>query len=197
MGTDETCMAWLYDEIGRAVGVPRVLGGIPLDTIGATGFGVAVCAETAEEITGIPLKDARVAIQGFGAVGRHAARFLEERGAIIIAVADSRGAVLNRDGLELSELIIFKQAGHPVSAFSGGQPITPEELVSADCEIWVPAARPDVLTCRNVSNLKAKLVIQGANIPVTSAAETWLHQHGVLSIPDFIANAGGVICASV
>ncbi|MFQ6031049.1 MAG: Glu/Leu/Phe/Val dehydrogenase dimerization domain-containing protein, partial [Dehalococcoidia bacterium] len=81
MGTDETCMAWIFDEIGRAAGLPRVLGGIPLDTVGATGFGLAICAEVAQEFTGIRLTESRVAVQGFGAVGQHVCRFLLERGA--------------------------------------------------------------------------------------------------------------------
>ena len=95
MGTDEACMGHLHDEIHRAVGLPRVLGGIPLDAIGATGFGLAIAAEVAAEFAGIRLRGARVAIQGFGAVGRHAARFLAERGAVLVAVADSRGAITN------------------------------------------------------------------------------------------------------
>lgn len=197
MGTDEACMAWLKDEIERAVGIPRVLGGIPLDEIGATGFGLAVCAEAVQEFTGIPLEGARVALQGFGAVGQHAARFLQQRGAIIVAVADSQGATLNPEGLCLPELLRFKADGHSVRDFPGGQPVVGDNFIGVDCDIWIPAARPDVLIASNVAALKAKLVLQGANIPATLEAEVWLHQNGVLSIPDFIANAGGVICAAV
>jgi glutamate dehydrogenase (NAD(P)+) len=197
MGTDETCMAWIRDEIGRAVGIPRVLGGIPLDTIGATGFGLAVAAEAAQDYSGVNLKGARVAIQGFGAVGRHAARFLEERGAVTVAVADSQGGVVNPSGLPLADLLEFKAQGNSIHHFPHGQPIAHDEFVGVDCDIWIPAARPDVLTAGNVSTLKAKLVLQGANIPATPEAEEYLHRHAVLSVPDFIANAGGVICASV
>jgi glutamate dehydrogenase (NAD(P)+) len=197
MGTDETCMAWLKDEMGRAVGIPSVLGGIPLDTIGATGFGLAVCAEVAQDFAEIRLEGARVAIQGFGAVGRHAARFLQERGALIVAVADSQGAVVDPDGLPISELIAFKAQGNSVGGFPGGMPLASTDLVGVDCDIWLPAARPDVLTTDNVSSLRARVVLQGANIPATPEAEEWLHRHGVLSVPDFIANAGGVICAAV
>jgi len=197
MGTDETCMAWVHDEINRAVGIPRVLGGIPLDVIGATGLGLAVCAEVAQAYTGVDLKGARVAIQGFGAVGRHAARFLEARGTVTVAVADSQGGVFNTGGLCLADLLEFKAGGHPVHRFPQGQPVTAEDFVGVDCDIWIPAARPDALTAGNVASLKARLVLQGANIPATAEAEEFLHRNGVISIPDFIANAGGVICASV
>ena len=197
MGTDEMCMAYVHDEIGRAVGLPGVLGGIPLDTIGATGFGLAVCAEVAQEFTGIAIKGARVVVQGFGAVGRHAARFLSERGAVLVAAADSGGAVVNPKGLDLPALLAWKAAHASVREFSGGHPLPLEELVIVDCEIWIPAARPDVLDANNAGQLRAKLVLQGANIPATPEAETILHGAGVLSVPDFIANAGGVICAAV
>jgi glutamate dehydrogenase (NAD(P)+) len=197
MGLSEREMAWIYDEIDRAVGLPRVLGGIPLDEIGATGFGLAVAAEVAAPVAGIALAGARVVLQGFGAVGQHAARFLHERGAQVVAVADSRGAIFDPHGLEVGALIEHKQRGASVGLFAGGRPLDPAQLVGVDCEIWVPAARPDVLTEANVNQLKARLILQGANIPATGAAERWMHEHGILNIPDFIANAGGVICASV
>jgi glutamate dehydrogenase (NAD(P)+) len=197
MGTDEACMAYLHDEIGRAVGLPRVVGGIPLDTIGATGFGLAVCAEVAQEFAGIHLEGARVVVQGFGAVGRHAARFLAERGAVLVAAADSGGAVVNPKGLDVRALLAFKAGQRTVREFPGGQPLAADDLVAVDCEIWIPAARPDVLDAGNAARLRAKLILQGANIPATPEAEAMLHARGVLSVPDFIANAGGVICAAV
>jgi glutamate dehydrogenase/leucine dehydrogenase len=197
MGTDETCMAYLHDEIGRAVGLPRVLGGIPLDAIGATGFGLAVCAEVAKEFAGIGLEGARVVVQGFGAVGSHAARFLAERGAVLVAAADARGAVTNAKGIDVSELRAFRSTGKSVAEFPGGRPLPAPDLVAVDCDIWIPAARPDVLDAHNAARLKAKLVLQGANIPATAEAEALMHSRGVLSVPDFIANAGGVICAAV
>ena len=197
MGTDEACMACLHDEIGRAVGLPPVIGGIPLDTIGATGFGLAISAEVAQEYAGIALRGARVVVQGFGAVGRHAARFLAERGATLVAAADSGGAVANPAGLDLAALLAFKQRGKSVREFPGGTPLAAADLVGVDCEIWIPAARPDVLDAQNVKGLRAKLILQGANIPATAEAEEMLHARGVVSVPDFIANAGGVICAAV
>lgn len=197
MGTDETCMAWIHDEIGRSVGLPEVLGGIPLDLVGATGFGLAVAAEAVEAAGAIRLSGARVVVQGFGSVGRHAARFLSERGATIVAVADSRGGVHRPDGLDVEKLDAWKCGGNPVGAFADGESIDAPTLVGVDCEIWVPAARPDVLTASNVADIKAAVVLEGANIPATAEAEALLHERGVVVVPDFIANAGGVICAAV
>lgn len=197
IGLNETCMAWIRDEIGRAVGLPRVIGGIPLDEIGATGLGLAVAAEVAAPFAGIDLKGARVAIQGFGAVGTHTARFLAQRGARIVAVSDTRGAIVNGDGLPVEDLIAHKRNGKPLTGFGPSKAIRSEALVGVDCDVWIPAARPDVLHKENVSLLKARLVLQGANIPATDEAEAWMHANGVVNVPDFIANAGGVICASV
>lgn len=197
MGLNEASMAWIKDEIGRAVGLPRVVGGIPLDEIGATGYGLSVAAEVAAQFAEIELRSARVVVQGYGAVGIHAARFLHKQGAALVAAADSQGAIYNPSGLDIDALTQHKRAGAPVHNFSGGRRLNPDDLVSVDCDIWIPAARPDVLNSENVGQLKAKLVLQGANIPATDEAEIWMHEHGILNIPDFIANAGGVICASV
>jgi glutamate dehydrogenase (NAD(P)+) len=197
MGTDEECMAWVRDEIGRVVGLPRELGGIPLDEIGATGFGLAHVAEVAQEYADVRLDGATVVIQGFGAVGGKAAHFLSERGAVILAVADSRGAIHDRHGLDVTALLELKQAGKSVIDYSDGKRIAREDILGIGCDIWIPAARPDVIRGDNVDRLEAKLVIEGANIPVTREAERILHERGVLCVPDFIANAGGVICAAM
>ncbi len=197
MGTNEECMGWVKDEISRAIGLPRALGGIPLDEIGATGYGVAVAAEVAASEVGITLKGSQLAVQGFGAVGRHTAKFLGKRGAVLVAVSDSQGAVQNQSGLDIDALIKHKKEGSPVQTFPGGQAMNSDALVGVKCDIWIPAARPDVLTENNVDQLKAKLVIHGANIPATETAEQLMHERGILNIPDFIANAGGVICAAV
>jgi glutamate dehydrogenase (NAD(P)+) len=138
-----------------------------------------------------------VAVQGFGAVGRHAARFLAGKGAKLVAAADSKGAVYDPGGLDIGRLAAHKAGGRSFADLPGAQRLTPEDLVGIDCDIWIPAARPDVLREDNVDRLKARLVLQGANIPITREAELALHKRGVLSIPDFIANAGGVICAAV
>jgi glutamate dehydrogenase/leucine dehydrogenase len=197
MGTNETCMGWVLDQIGRAVGLPRVLGGIPLDEIGATGFGVAVASEVAEGFCDVRLDGARVAIQGFGAVGKHAARHLIDRGVRLVAVSDTGGTVLNPDELPLDDLIALKEAGKSVTALSGATAGPGEAVITADCDILIPAARPDAIKDANVDGVKARLIVEGANIPVRAETETTLHERGVLIVPDFIANAGGVICASV
>ncbi len=197
MGTNETCMAWIRNEIGRAVGLPRVVGGIPLDEIGATGFGVAVAAEVAEPFSGIALDGAWIAIQGYGAVGRHAARCLAQKGARIVAVADSCGTAICMDGFDLSRLDALKADGKSVTEYPGARLADRDAVITAQCDILVPAARPDIIDSANAAEIKARLVVQGANIPATKAAEEELHARDVLVIPDFIANAGGVICASV
>ena len=197
MGLNEECMAWIKDEMGRAAGLPEVFGGIPLDEIGATGFGLAIAAEVAAPYAGVELRGARFVVQGLGAVGRHAARFLVDRGARLVAASDSQSAIRNADGFALDALLAHKQHGRPLNQFPDGTPLIGDELIGVDCDIWIPAARPDVLNETNIERLKARLVLQGANIPATSGAEHWMHEHGVISVPDFIANAGGVICASV
>ena len=198
MGTDEHCMAWVHDEIGRAVGLPRELGGIPLDEIGATGWGVAQAADVALEFGGIERRrGARVAVQGFGAVGKHAARFLADKGAVLVAASDSIGAVHDPDGLDVDELIALKQHGKSVSQSTKGKSIDRDAVIDVDCDIWIPAARPDVINETNVQRLKTKLVIEGANIPITIGAEKILAEKGILCVPDLIANAGGVICAAM
>jgi glutamate dehydrogenase/leucine dehydrogenase len=197
MGTDETCMAWCRDEIGRAVGLPPELGGIPLDEIGATGFGLSVCAQAAQSFCDVDLDGARVVVQGFGSVGRHAARFLSENGARLVAAADSRGGVVAERGLDVDALLAHKAKGASVAEFTGGEAITGDVLLDVACDIFVPAARPDVIRADNVQRVSARLILSGANIAVTDEAERALHDRGVLVVPDFIANAGGVICASV
>jgi len=197
LGTDEGCMAWVNDEIGRAVGLPREFGGIPLDQIGATAWGLTHAVEVALEYCDFSLDGARVVIQGFGAVGMHAARFLGERGAVLVGASDSRGAVYDEAGLGVAELIALKTAGKSVIDSPAGEKRERDAAIDMECEIWIPAARPDVIDARNVRRLNAKLVAQGANIPVTREAEDYLHKHNVLCIPDFIANAGGVICGAM
>lgn len=197
MGSNEEAMAWIYDEIERAVGLPEELGGVPLDKLGATGFGLAICAETASGHAGIDLKGARVAIQGFGSVGRAAARFLFEKGAVIVAASDTGGTIYNPDGLDYKELIKLKEARRSVADYKDGCIKGMEDIFSLDAEILIPAATPDVINIGNVDMIKARLVLQGANIPTTIEAEEVLYRKGILSVPDFIANAGGVIMAAM
>ena len=160
MGTDEACMAWIKDEIGRAVGLPAAMGGIPLDAIGATGWGLSHAADVAARFCGVSLDGARLAIQGFGAVGTHT-------------------------------------AGKSVCDYHAGEKLDRDAVIDIECDIWIPAARPDVIREDNVGRLRTTLVLQGANIPFSSGAEQTLHDRGVLVVPDFIANAGGVMCAAM
>jgi glutamate dehydrogenase (NAD(P)+) len=197
MGTDEECMAWVKDEIGRVVALPREVGGIPLDEIGATGWGLLNATQVALDFAGFPLQGARVVVQGFGAVGRHAARFLTERGALLVGAADSRGAIHNPSGLDVQSLIELKDSGQSVTDYGYGARLDRDDVVGLPCDIWIPAARPDVVREDNVDGIQARLVVQGANIPFTAGAEQTLHERGVLVVPDFIANAGGVICAAM
>lgn len=197
MGTNEQCMAWMRDETGRAVGLPRELGGIPLDEIGITGWGVSHSAIVAAPYCGIDINGARVVVQGYGAVGRNAARFLVAEGAVLVGASDSRGAISQADGLDIDALDELKAAGGSVTDYQQGEKLARDAVLDLECDIWIPAARPDVLRAENVTRLNTKLVVQGANIPATDEAETWLHHHDILSIPDFVANAGGVISAAL
>ncbi len=199
MGTDETAMAWVRDEIRRSVGLSSVLGGIPLDQVGATGYGLAVCAETAQEFVDFDLKGSRVTIQGFGNVGQHAARYLVDpkRGAHVIAATDLDGTIYNPNGLDIEALCEHFHEHRVVTGFSGGEAMPINAFETIECDIFVPAAQPDVITADNAGILKCKLILQGANIPATPEAEQILHERGIVSVPDFVANAGGVICGSV
>jgi glutamate dehydrogenase (NAD(P)+) len=196
MGTDEVAMAWVREEIGRAVGLPAEIGGIPLDELGATGFGLMHAAEVALRASGRSLEGARVVVEGFGSVGRHAARLLCERGATLVAASDSRGGTESAGGLDVDALIELKRAGKSVADHPGGRRLEGDALIDVECDVWIPAARPDVIREDNVERLRAAFVIPGANIAVTAGAEEALHRAGTLVVPDFIANAGGVICAA-
>jgi glutamate dehydrogenase/leucine dehydrogenase len=195
MGSNEESMAWIYDEIGRAVGLPEELGGLSLDKLGATGYGLSECADIALSFRGLSLKGVRVAIQGFGSVGKAVARFLSEKGAIIIAVSDTKGTIYAPEGLMVKELMEVKKTTGSVVNYNRGERLSAEEILSIECDILIPAANPDVITMKNVGAVKAKIILEGANIPVSLDAEEVLYEKGILVVPDFIANAGGVIMA--
>lgn len=197
MGTNETCMAWVHDEIERAVGLPEEIGGIPLDQLGATGFGLSECAVLACPFAGVELAGARIAVHGYGSVGKAAVRFLAQKGASIVAVADSKGSVYQSDGLDIKTLADVKTETGSVVNYPVATVMKADELFAVDCDIIIPAATADVIHIDNVDQIKAKMILQGANIPVTREAETILHQKGVLSIPDFVANSGGVTMAAM
>ena len=197
MGTNEECMAWVKDEVDRVVALPREVGGIPLDEIGATGWGLSHVVDEALKFCDFDIQGARIAVQGFGAVGKHVTNFLSQQGAIPVAVSDSVGTIYNPGGLDVKKLISLKEEGASVTAYSGGEKRDCEAIIDIECDIWIPAARPDVIDENNVHRLNSRLVVEGANIPVTHGAEKILHDRGILCVPDFIANAGGVICAAM
>ena len=129
-------------------------------------------------------------------VGWQAARLLAERGAAVIAVSDSRGASWNAGGLDVTALCAHKLSGGQVAGFPGGTAVPRDDIIGFDCELLVPAAQPDVVTTDNAAKISARVILQGANIPVTVQAEAELADRGVLCVPDVVANAGGVICAA-
>lgn len=196
MGTDETCMAWVHDEIARCIGLPGELGGIPLDEIGATALGLAAAIDVAAAHIGMSLPGARVAVQGYGAVGRNVARFLAQRGCIVVGAADSGGGVVDPRGLDVEGLARAAASG-TVANHPDGEIIHRDAIIGVECDIWIPAARPDVLHADNVDTVRARIVAEGANIPTTPDAVQRLHERGILALPDFIVNAGGVICGAV
>jgi glutamate dehydrogenase (NAD(P)+) len=197
MGSDEQTMAWVYEETGRAVGLPEEMGGIPLDKLGATGYGLAECAEVACPYAGVELKGARMAVQGFGSVGRAVAKFLSQKGAVLVAASDTKGTIHDPGGIDVEELLKVKASTGSVVNYKKGKALPVEEVFSVPCDIIIPAAVPDVIHRGNIGALKARLILQGANIPVTLEAEAMARERGILSVPDFIANAGGVIMAAM
>jgi len=197
MGTDELAMGWIKDETGRAVGLPREIGGIPLDEIGATGFGLVAAIDVARERIGLSLTGARVVVQGFGSVGRHAARFLAEKGAVLVAASDTHGTIADQDGLDLAALLALKAEGRALIDHPRVRKLGMDAVIDVPCDIWIPAARPDVIHAGNVARLQTRIVAEGTNIPLSAEAEEVLTSRGVLVLPDFIANSGGVICAAV
>jgi len=171
---------------------PGVECGIPHE-YGSTGYGVSHATRVAAESIGVKLKDASVAIDGFGNVGSFTARYLSEFGAEIVAVSDSRGCIYNPDGLVYGRLEKVKEETRSVTNYKPGQVLTNEELYELQVDVIVPASVPDVINERNVEKIKAKLVVEAANIPAEAESERRLHERGVLVVPDIIANAGGVI----
>jgi glutamate dehydrogenase (NAD(P)+) len=137
-----------------------------------------------------------VAIQGFGSVGKHAARFMAEKGAILVGASDTQGTIADQDGLDIAALIALKAEGRPLHNYPHGQKLDSDAIIDTRCDIWIPAARPDVIHNGNAARLQTRLVAEGANIPCTPEAEAALAARGILVLPDFIVNAGGVICAA-
>ncbi|MCL0097077.1 Glu/Leu/Phe/Val dehydrogenase [Dehalococcoidia bacterium] len=202
MGLDERCMATIRDKTGRACGLPQELGGIPIDEIGSTGYGVAEAVEVAAGYISLEMGTATAAIEGFGAVGKAAFRFLASKGVKVVAICDSKGAIYDPKGLNYDGVVVIEpETGRPARpwnrGYKGGQALTVTELFKLDVDILVPGARPDVITMGNVRDINARMIVPGANIAVTAEAEKYLTDKGILVIPDFVANAGGVIAVAV
>ncbi|MDP3724864.1 MAG: Glu/Leu/Phe/Val dehydrogenase [Nanoarchaeota archaeon] len=188
-------MRWFVEGHGdpKAItGKPKDLGGLPHE-LGSTGFGVAHSARMALDSKGISVTGATIAIEGYGNVGVFAHKFLEEMGANIVAVSDSRGAIYDASGLKHSELLATKQSKGSVTEHGTGEKIEGKKIFELDVDVLIPAALPDVINKSNVENIKAKIIVEGANISIVSECVEELHRRGVLVIPDFVANAGGVI----
>lgn len=200
MGLTENDSAIFLDELGdrgAAVGLPRALGGFPYDELGVTGFGVAEAADAAAATIGLDIKGARVVIQGFGAVGQAAAERLVHLGAEIVGISTAVGALHDPDGLDIARLVELRAAaGDNCIREYGIAQLPADEILAVDADILVPAAREDVIG-EEVANLtKARLIVEGANMPTTREAKVILHHRGIAVVPDFIANAGGVVAAA-
>lgn len=202
MGTNEKVMAWMVDTWSVHAGTlePSIVTGKPLGLYGsagrkeATGHGVAFLSMMALEKLGIPVKDARVVVQGFGNVGAHAARHLAAGGARVIAVGDATGAVINERGLDIASLMAHVEDHRGVRGFPGGDDLSPAELFNLECEVLAPAAIERVITADNAAKLRCKVLAEGANGPTTPEADAILEERGdVFIIPDILCNSGGVI----
>lgn len=199
MGLTEKDAAIFVDELGdrgAAVGLPRALGGLPYDELGVTGYGVAEAADAAARAIDLPVAGARVAIQGFGAVGQAAAERLVELGAVITAVSTAKGAVIDPDGLDVARLVALRAEHGDDCVHAYGGAVDASQALTTDAEILIPAAREDVIDKDLAGATSARLIVEGANLPTTPAALEVLHERGVVVVPDFIANAGGIIAAA-
>ncbi|MFB3819572.1 MAG: Glu/Leu/Phe/Val dehydrogenase [Candidatus Methylomirabilales bacterium] len=200
MGTDEQVMAWIMDtySMQRGVTVPGVVTGKPLllgGSLGrrhATGRGVYAVAVEAAKLLGLSLEGARVAIQGFGNVGKTVAQQLRNEGCRIVAVTGSRGGRFRSDGLDLERLLAHVGEGGRLDEAPIGDAISNAELFELPCEILVPAAVSSQVTEANAGKIRARILAEGANLPTTPEADAILRERGVLVIPDILANAGGV-----
>jgi glutamate dehydrogenase (NAD(P)+) len=201
VNTDPQIMAWIMDTYSMHKGytVPAVVTGKPAliggsaGRPGATGRSVTYCALRAMEHLGIPVRKARVVVQGFGNVGSWTARLLNDAGCRVVGVSDSRGAVYNANGLDAQALLDHKQKTGAVSGFNGADAISEKEMLALECEILVPAALEMAITSEVAKDVKARIISEGANGPTTPAADEILQQKDVFVVPDILANSGGVI----
>jgi glutamate dehydrogenase (NAD(P)+) len=202
MGTGPREMAWLMDEYSKAHGmtIPAVVTGKPLVLGGslgrteATGRGVMVSALTAMQKLKINPFQATCAVQGFGNVGSWAARLLEERGLKIVAISDHTGAFYSEKGINIVEAIAYRDSNNgTLEGFAGGEKLeNAADLLTLQVDVLVPAAVEDVITIANADQIKAKLIVEGANGPTSAKADAILNEKGIMAVPDILANAGGV-----
>ena len=200
MNTSGREMAWIFHEYSRTFAYePGVVTGKPLELggskgrVAATGRGVMVTAMCALEKMKIKPSDCTCAVQGFGNVGTWGARLLVEKGVKVVAISDVSGAYYNPDGLDIEAAIAYTEAnGRSLKGFTGGKIISNNDLLTLDVDILVPAALEDQITLDNANDVKAKLIVEGANGPVASEADSILDGKGIMIVPDILANAGGV-----
>ncbi|MCK6616019.1 MAG: Glu/Leu/Phe/Val dehydrogenase [Cyclobacteriaceae bacterium] len=201
MGTGPREMAWLMDEYSKTQGMtvnavvtgkPIVLGG-SLGRTEATGRGVMVSTLAAMEKMKINPYKATCAVQGFGNVGSWAARLLAERGLIVQAISDVSAAYYNEKGIDVEAAVKHSQANKgSLNGFTGGEKINRDDILTLPVDVLVPAATEDVITATNAPHIKAKLIVEGANGPTSSKADSIIHEKGIAVVPDILANAGGV-----
>lgn len=200
MGTDARVMAWVMNQYAKYHGFsPAVVTGKPVEMHGlpgreeATGRGVGVLTFKLLSRLGRKPRDTRVAIQGFGNVGSHAAKFLHEADYRVVAVSDVSGGYYRPSGLDVPELLRYAlEHRGGLAGYTGAERVSNQELLELDVELLVPAALGGVLTKDNAARIKAQVIIEAANAPVTYEADEILHERGVLVLPDILANAGGV-----
>ena len=201
VGTDAAVMAWIFDTYSMNMGhsVLGVVTGKPLNVGGslgrreATSHGALYCLREAMRKQGGRIEGTTVAVQGFGNVGRYLAQFLHDEGAKVIAISDSRGGIHNPEGINVPAAIAHKQETGALSGFRDGDAITNEEIVLLECDVLAPCALEQVITSANADRVRARLIIEGANGPVTPDADEILEDKGVIVMPDILANAGGVV----
>ena len=200
VNTNEQIMAWFSDTYSMHVGhtSTAVVTGKPVEMGGslgrreATGRGVMITARESAKHLGFELTGSRVAVQGFGNVGSIAAELLALQGAKIVGVTDWKGGVQNPKGLDIPKLIEHVKQHKTVHGFAGGDPLGAADVFKLDCDILIPAALENQITDDNAGEIKAKLIVEGANGPTTPDAHKLLHERGVFVVPDILANAGGV-----
>ena len=203
LGSNAQTMAWIVDQYGRQHGhSPAVVTGKPLELGGspgreaATGRGVMITGLEAAKDLGMEVADMRVAVQGFGNVGMHAALLFDQVGATVVAVSDVSGGIFNAEGLDVQDIRAYKDAQDhkTIEGYSapGVQKVSHADFMGVDCNVLIPAAIESAINEGNVDSVKAKLIVEGANLPVTPEADRALTERGVLIVPDLLANAGGV-----